>query len=89
MMQQLIELAKTAEDERVRSVCLVAVLDRAGLRPIDINPFPDNKPSFDPGAYTADELIIIKRALRLIKERRLHTGPERPASGTQSNRGPI
>ena len=35
MMRGLIELAKTAEDERVRSVCLVAVLDRAGVRPID------------------------------------------------------
>jgi hypothetical protein len=31
MMYGLIELAKNAEDERVRSVCLVAVLDRAGV----------------------------------------------------------
>jgi hypothetical protein len=29
MVRGLIELAKTAEDERVRSVCLMAVLDRA------------------------------------------------------------
>jgi hypothetical protein len=35
MMRELIDLAKTAEDERVRSVCLIAVLDRAGVRPID------------------------------------------------------
>ena len=38
MMRGLIELAKTAEDERVRSVCLVAVLDRAGVKPIDFDP---------------------------------------------------
>jgi hypothetical protein len=34
MMRGLVDLAKNAEDERVRSVCLVAVLDRAGIRPI-------------------------------------------------------
>jgi hypothetical protein len=32
MMYGLIELAKHAQDERVRSVCLIAVLDRAGIR---------------------------------------------------------
>src|SRR5580700_12215642 len=36
MMRELIHLAKTAEDERVRSVCLIAVLDRAGVRPTTI-----------------------------------------------------
>jgi hypothetical protein len=35
MMQELIRLATNAEDERVRSVCLIAVLDRAGVKPID------------------------------------------------------
>jgi len=35
MMRGHAELANNAEDERVRSVCLVAVLDRAGVRPID------------------------------------------------------
>jgi len=34
----LIELALTAEDERVKSVCLIACLDRAGIRPIDHDP---------------------------------------------------
>src|SRR5690349_6164470 len=38
MMYGLIELACEAQDERVRSVCLVAVLDRGGLRPIDFDP---------------------------------------------------
>src|ERR1700738_4557334 len=51
MMRELIELAKTAEDERVRSVCLIAVLDRAGVRPIDFDPAAEHvqpKPPFDP-----------------------------------------
>ncbi len=34
MMRGLVDLARNAEDERVRSVCLIAVLDRAGVRPI-------------------------------------------------------
>jgi hypothetical protein len=38
MMRGLIELAKNAEGERVRSVCIIAVLDRAGVRPIDFDP---------------------------------------------------
>ena len=38
MMRELIDLAKTAADERVRSVCLIAVLDRAGVKPIDYDP---------------------------------------------------
>jgi hypothetical protein len=38
MIRGLIELARTAQDERVRSVCAVAVLDRAGIRPVDFDP---------------------------------------------------
>jgi hypothetical protein len=33
-MQELVALAKTAADERVRTVCLIAILDRAGIGPI-------------------------------------------------------
>ena len=36
-MARLIELALHAEDERVASVCAVAVLGRAGIRPTDYN----------------------------------------------------
>jgi hypothetical protein len=36
MMKELIELARSAVDERVRSLCAVAVLDRAGVRPIGL-----------------------------------------------------
>jgi hypothetical protein len=38
VMRELVRLALSAEDERVRSVCAVAVLDRAGVRPIDVDP---------------------------------------------------
>jgi hypothetical protein len=38
VMQELIRLALSAQDERVRSVCAVAVLDRAGIRPVDFDP---------------------------------------------------
>jgi hypothetical protein len=38
MMYGLVELACEAEDERVRSVCLIAVLDRGGVKPIDFDP---------------------------------------------------
>ena len=71
MMRELVELAKTAEDERVRSVCLVAVLDRAGLRPIDHDPAEDKagRPRFDPRDYSAEELAIIEQAFRLMVER--------------------
>jgi hypothetical protein len=66
MMRGLIALANNAEDERVRSVCLVAVLDRAGVRPID-KPEPDQKPRrprLDPSKYTLEELECIGEALR-------------------------
>ena len=66
---QSADLAKTAEDERVRSVCLVAVLDRAGVRAIDYDPITDeaNKPKkFDPSAYSPEQLDVIETALRLM-----------------------
>jgi hypothetical protein len=38
VMEELIGLTLNAEDERVKSVCAVAVLDRAGVRPVDFDP---------------------------------------------------
>jgi hypothetical protein len=68
MMRGLIELANTAEDERVRSVCLVAVLDRAGVRPIDYDPSAEKpaEPEFNPRAYPPEQLDLIEKALRLL-----------------------
>ena len=80
MMAGLIELAQTAEDERVRSVCIIAVLDRAGIRPIDEDPFPATKAPFNPRLYTPEELATIETALKLIKERRGDTERELPVS---------
>ena len=80
-MRGLIDLAKSAEDERVRSVCLVAVLDRAGIRPID-KPEPDQEPRrrLDPSKFTPVELDLIAEALRLMLEDR----SGRPAAASKS-----
>ena len=66
MMLGLIDLARNAEDERVRSVCLIAVLDRAGVRPIDKpEPEPEQRQKFDPRRYSAEDLAVIEAGLRL------------------------
>jgi len=72
MMRELIHLAKTAEDERVRSVCLIAVLDRAGVRPIDYDPKADEdqqRPPFDPKLFSTEELRRMHAMFLLIAER--------------------
>ncbi len=72
-MRDLVELSRTAEDERVRSVCLVAVLDRAGVRPVDYDAAAEekeaNKPVFNPRDYSTEELDLIETALKLIVAR--------------------
>jgi hypothetical protein len=57
VMARLIELALHAEDERVASVCGIAVLDRAGIRPTDFDPSQAEppQPSWDPGKLTREE----------------------------------
>jgi len=79
MMRELIDLAKTAADERVRSVCLIAVLDRAGVRPIDFDPAQEQAkkaPPFDPALYTSDELRQMQAAMTLIAVRQGFLPPE-------------
>ena len=68
MMQVLIDLAKDpAADERVRSVCAVAVLDRGGVMPIDKPEVePETKPAFDPRVYNPADLAAIGSALKLM-----------------------
>ncbi len=68
MMRRLVDLAQNSEDDRVASVCAIAVLDRAGVKPIDFDPAEDkqNKPRFDPRAFAPAELDIIEQALRLL-----------------------
>jgi hypothetical protein len=71
MMEGLVELAKTAQDERVRSFCLVAVLDRAGVKPYEHDPTKDidNKTQL---ADIVDRWTPEQRALA----RQLFTPPE-------------
>jgi hypothetical protein len=72
MMRGLVELATTAADERVRSVCLIAVLDRAGVRPIDFDPSEEaanRKPTFDPSLYSFEELRQLYDAMTLMARR--------------------
>jgi hypothetical protein len=66
-MARLIELALHADDERVASVCGVAVLDRAGIRPMDYDPNADiPKPTWDPGSLSRDERDQLKLILTKI-----------------------
>jgi hypothetical protein len=63
----LVDLARHAEDERVRSICLVAVLDRSGVRPIDHDPAHDvTPPSWDPGVLSAEQREQLKEILRTM-----------------------
>jgi hypothetical protein len=81
-MRDLVELSRTAEDERVRAVCLTAVLDRGGVRPIDYDPAEERqakKPEFDPRDYTEKELDQIESALRLIVARNAEKRAAAPA----------
>ena len=49
---------------RVRSICLVAVLDRSGVKPIDFDPAEDQaQPTWDPGKLTAEEREDLKALL--------------------------
>ena len=64
-MRELIRLGLTAEDERVKSVACVAVLDRAGVKPIDHDPAEDQvKPTCDPGALSDEEREQLKALLQ-------------------------
>jgi hypothetical protein len=69
VMARLIELALHADDERVASVCGVAVLDRAGIRPTDYNPSEDQvQPTWDPGSLDLEEREQLKALLaKMVK----------------------
>ena len=71
VMRELVTLARTAEDERVRAVCLVAVLDRAGVRPMDYDPAQDQvQPTWDPGSLDRKEREQLKALLaKMVRNR--------------------
>jgi hypothetical protein len=66
LARAIVELALDPKvDERVRSVCLVAGLDRAGVRAMDYDPAQDvTPPTWDPGALTAEEREDLKALLQ-------------------------
>src|ERR1700760_4352307 len=76
-MKELINLMMSAEDERVRSLCALAILDRGGVRPLKHQQVLDEieaqrkaqKSAFNPAHYNASELSEIQSALLLIKRR--------------------
>jgi hypothetical protein len=77
MVEVLLSLARNpATDERVRSVCAIVILDRAGLRPIEgLDPAITaeerrKRLKIDYEAYSVDELRIINAAMKLLSEQR-------------------
>jgi len=71
LAQAAVEMALNPNtDERVRSVLLVASLDRAGVRPMDYDPSQDQtQPTWDPGVLTAEERADLKALLsKMVKK---------------------
>jgi hypothetical protein len=66
LARAIVELALDQDaDQRVRSVCLVAALDRAGIKPMDYDPAQEQvQPTWDPGALTAEEREDLKALLK-------------------------
>jgi hypothetical protein len=69
LVAELVDLALNAEDERIRFGCLVAALDRAGVKPIDFDPKAadgERPQKFDPSLYTFEELEQLYAAMTLM-----------------------
>jgi hypothetical protein len=71
LARAIVELALDPKvDERVRSVCLVAGLDRAGVKPMDYDPSQDQvQPTWDPGSLDLEEREQLKALLaKMVKK---------------------
>jgi hypothetical protein len=71
LARAIVELALDPKvDERVRSVCLVAGLDRAGVKPMDYDPAQDQvQPTWDPGSLDPEEREQFKALLaKMVKK---------------------
>ena len=83
-MRRAVELMRST-DERVATVCVQIVLDRAGIRPVDeFDPkwFETEDPTgFRASDHTLEELEIIRDAARLIREARERRAASRARSG--------
>src|SRR4029077_7262289 len=72
MVAELVDLALNCPDEKVRAGCLIAALDRAGVRPMDFDvkaEEPMRRPPFDPSLYTTDELRQMQAVMQMIAVR--------------------
>jgi len=70
--REMCRLALEAADERVRSVCLGMVLERAWGKPREYDPdkeAPKKAPPFDPSLYTTEELRQIQKVMLMIARR--------------------
>jgi len=70
--KEMCRLAVEAEDERVRSVCLGMVLERAWGRPREYDPnaeAPKKRLMFDPSLYTLEELKQMRDVWLMIAQR--------------------
>jgi hypothetical protein len=79
MVAELVDLALNCPDEKVRAGCLIAALDRAGLRPMDFDvkaEGPVRRPPFDPSLYTTEELREMQRVMKMIAMRQGLLPPE-------------
>jgi hypothetical protein len=69
MAAELVDMALHSEDERIRFGCLVAAIDRAGIKPFDFDPKTDGdqpRPTFNPALYTFEELEVLYNAMTLM-----------------------
>jgi hypothetical protein len=66
LAEQLIHLALTAEDERVKSVCLIACLGNAGIKPQEYDPNADKPdgPTLNVDALTAEQRAQLRYLLQ-------------------------
>ena len=87
MMYGLIDLAMNAEDERVRSVCLIAVLDRAGVRGEDYNPDRDPEVQSKPdlSRLSPEDRAQLRRLLDLAIPKQLPEPKVRDIAPTDFN----
>jgi hypothetical protein len=77
--KEMCRLALEAEDERVRSVCLGMVLERAWGKPREYDPeaeAPKKAPPFDPSLYTTEELRRMQEVMLMIAQRQGLLPPE-------------
>jgi hypothetical protein len=88
LMAELINLALTAEDERVKSVCLIACLDRAGLRATDYDPAKDDeRPAFDASALTAEERAQMRELLAKMRPAKVEVIPPGDENESEPDQG--